>query len=153
LEGGLVIASILVGTDGSATAAKAVRQGVELARACDAALHLVSVARTVPAAAMGGPDAPAVMAAGLEWESVTREHLGQLLEELAAGIRARGVGVETHVASGDPAQEIVDVARRVGADLIVVGNRGMKGARRLLGSVPNAISHRAPCSVMIVRTT
>jgi nucleotide-binding universal stress UspA family protein len=57
-----------------------------------------------------------------------------------------------HAASGDPADAIVQTAERVGADLIVVGNKGMKGVRRVLGSVPNAVAHGAPCSVLIVDT-
>ena len=55
---------------------------------------------------------------------------------------------------GDPADAILDVAEQVNADLIVVGNKGMTGAKRfLLGSVPNKVSHHAPCSVIIIRTT
>ena len=62
--------------------------------------------------------------------------------------------VQTHAREGDPADAILDVAEEVKADLIVVGNKGMTGARRfLLGSVPNKVSHHAPCSVIIVRTT
>ncbi|HRV60538.1 MAG TPA: universal stress protein [Solirubrobacterales bacterium] len=55
---------------------------------------------------------------------------------------------------GDPADAILKVAEDLDADLIVVGNKGMTGARRfLLGSVPNKVSHHAPCSVFIARTT
>ena len=76
-------------------------------------------------------------------------------------MKARGRGpsrrrleVETHAREGDPADAILDVAEEQKADLIVVGNKGMTGAKRfLLGSVPNKISHHAPCSVMIIRTT
>ena len=57
-------------------------------------------------------------------------------------------------AKGDAADAILDVAEEQAADLIVVGNKGMTGAKRfLLGSVPNKVSHHAPCSVLIVRTT
>ena len=64
------------------------------------------------------------------------------------------VGVEVYPREGDPADAILDVAEEQEADLIVVGNKGMTGARRfLLGSVPNKISHHAPCSVLIIRTT
>jgi nucleotide-binding universal stress UspA family protein len=67
---------------------------------------------------------------------------------------AAGVEVRSHAREGDPADAIIDVADETGADVIVVGNKGMTGARRfLLGSVPNKISHHAPCSVYIVRTT
>jgi nucleotide-binding universal stress UspA family protein len=74
----------------------------------------------------------------------------------AATERAEEAGVETQsfARQGDPADAILDVAEEVGADLIIVGNKGMSGAKRfLLGSVPNKVSHHAPCSVMIIRTT
>ena len=65
-----------------------------------------------------------------------------------------GIEVQTHPVEGDPAEAILNVAEKTDADLIVVGNKGMTGARRfLLGSVPNNVSHHAPCSVIIVRTT
>jgi nucleotide-binding universal stress UspA family protein len=64
------------------------------------------------------------------------------------------VQVETYARQGDPADAILDVAEENNADLIVVGNKGMTGAKRfLLGSVPNKVSHHAPSSVMIIRTT
>ena len=64
------------------------------------------------------------------------------------------MAVTTYAREGDPADAILDVAEERGADLIVVGNKGMTGAKRfLLGSVPNKVSHHAPCSVLIIRTT
>jgi len=64
------------------------------------------------------------------------------------------VNVNTYAREGDPADAILDVAEESGADLIIVGNKGMTGAKRfLLGSVPDKISHHAPCSVMIIRTS
>ncbi|HYY06277.1 MAG TPA: universal stress protein, partial [Candidatus Limnocylindria bacterium] len=73
----------------------------------------------------------------------------------AAGEAERvGVSVSTHAREGDPADALLDVAEETKADLLVVGNKGMTGAKRfLLGSVPNKVSHHAPCSVFIVRTT
>ena len=83
-----------------------------------------------------------------------REDVNALLENAAGAARDAGVEAETHAREGDPADAILDVAEEIGADLIVVGNKGMTGARRfLLGSVPNKISHHAPCGVYIVRTT
>ena len=78
-----------------------------------------------------------------------------VLDNEAEQIKQAGVpDVETFAREGDPADAILDVAEEKGADLIVVGNKGMTGARRfLLGSVPNKVSHHAPCNVMIVRTT
>ena len=67
---------------------------------------------------------------------------------------AAGVESRTYAREGDPADAILDVAEELGSDLIVLGNKGMTGAKRfLLGSVPNKVSHHAPCSVMIIRTT
>jgi nucleotide-binding universal stress UspA family protein len=84
-----------------------------------------------------------------------REDVQSVLDDEADRIRQVGVSeVETYAREGDPADAILDVAEEKGADLIVVGNKGMTGARRfLLGSVPNKVSHHAPCNVMIVRTT
>ena len=81
------------------------------------------------------------------------------VEHALSGRRRRrcarpGVEVATYARQGDPADAILDVAEEQKADLIVVGNKGMSGAKRfLLGSVPNKVSHHAPCTVMIIRTT
>src|ERR1700704_4878760 len=72
----------------------------------------------------------------------------------AAIAQEAGVSVEVFPRQGDPADAILDVAEERDADLIIVGNKGMTGAKRfLLGSVPNKASHHAPCSVLIIRTT
>jgi nucleotide-binding universal stress UspA family protein len=64
------------------------------------------------------------------------------------------VAVQTHTRAGDPADVLVAAANEFGADLVVVGNRGMSGVRRfVLGSVPNKVSHHCPCSLLIVDTT
>jgi nucleotide-binding universal stress UspA family protein len=83
-----------------------------------------------------------------------REDVNLILEGAAASARKEGIEVQTHPVEGDPAEAILNVAEQTNADLIVVGNRGMTGARRyLLGSVPNKVSHHAPCSLIIVRTS
>jgi nucleotide-binding universal stress UspA family protein len=78
-----------------------------------------------------------------------------LLEHARDEARRAGVAaVETFARQGDAADAILDVAEEQRSELIVVGNKGMTGAKRfLLGSVPNKVSHHAPCSVLIVRTT
>jgi nucleotide-binding universal stress UspA family protein len=82
-----------------------------------------------------------------------RQQVEMLLSDAAALAGSAGVSVHTHAREGDPAQAILEVAERENADLIIVGNKGMAGAKRfLLGSVPNKVSHHAPCSVLIVRT-
>ena len=83
----------------------------------------------------------------------TRDELNEIVERAADPARAEGVTVATHTLIGSAAQALCDLAESVGADLLVVGNRGMKGGRRFLGSVPNTISHHAPCSVLIYETT
>jgi nucleotide-binding universal stress UspA family protein len=122
--------TIIVGTDGSATAQIAEAAATLLARAHDARLLIASVDRDDIGRAQGTVDAAAVRA------------------------RAMWGNVETYGASGDPAVALVEVARERAADLIVVGNRGMTGrAAMLLGSVPDRVSHSAPCDLLIVRTS
>jgi nucleotide-binding universal stress UspA family protein len=75
-----------------------------------------------------------------------------IIEEATANVRRMGVTVQAHTLTGDPAEALLDIAGREHADLIVVGNRGMHGVGRVLGSVPNKVSHRAACHVLIVAT-
>jgi nucleotide-binding universal stress UspA family protein len=75
-----------------------------------------------------------------------------VIEQAAAVARVRGVDVTTHMVTGDPGDALLDVAGQENADLIVVGSRGMHGIARVLGSVPNKVSHHARCSVLIVCT-
>ena len=144
--------SMVVGTDGSDTAKEAVRQATDLAQRTSANIHLVSAYEPVPEGRLreerqSVPD-------DLQWMVNPREDVSTTLEQAAEAIREQGIEVETHAREGDPADAILDVAEEEGADLIVVGNKGMTGAKRfLLGSVPNKVSHHAPCSVMIIRTT
>lgn len=143
---------MVVGTDGSDTASEAVRQAAELAGRIGAKVHLVSAYEPVPEARLrdereGAPG-------DMEWMINPREDVSSTLEGAAQVIRDGGIEVEVHAREGDPADAILDVAEEQGADLIVVGNKGMTGAKRfLLGSVPNKVSHHAPCNVMIIRTT
>ena len=89
-----------------------------------------------------------------QWMVNEREDVEATLRSAAEQIGEAGVKVETYSRQGDPADAILDVAEEQNADLIIVGNKGMTGAKRfLLGSVPNKVSHHAPCSVMIIRTT
>ncbi|HEY7934734.1 MAG TPA: universal stress protein [Solirubrobacteraceae bacterium] len=144
--------SIVLGTDGSDTANQAVRQAVDLAKAVGATLELVSAYEPVPAQRLQQErrDAPE----DLQWAINPREDVDSTLEAAAALAREAGVPVNTYARQGDPADAILDVAEEQEADLIIVGNKGMTGAKRfLLGSVPNKVSHHAPCSVMIIRTT
>jgi nucleotide-binding universal stress UspA family protein len=152
LEGGLMFARILVGTDGSETATEAVREATELAKKTGASLDIVSAYEPVPSSRLREErlEAPS----DIEHMVNPREDVDGMLSEAADEIGKAGVTVRTFARQGEPADAILDVAEEENADLIVVGNKGMTGAKRfLLGSVPNKVSHHAPCSVLIVRTT
>jgi nucleotide-binding universal stress UspA family protein len=143
--------SIVVGTDGSETASEAVRQAAELAARLGARVHLVCVYEPVPSAQE--PDDALDVHPESGWVLRPREAVDATLEAAAAVFAAAGVEVDRYAQRGDPADAILDVAEERGADLIIVGNRGRTGAKRfLLGSVPNRISHHAPCAVLIIRT-
>jgi nucleotide-binding universal stress UspA family protein len=143
---------IVVGTDGSETAAEAVRQAVDLAKLSGAQLSIVSAYEPVSKRRLAGEqqDAPA----DVQYEIGPREDVNLVLDAAAAAAKKEGVEVQTHPVEAAPSDAILNVAEETSADLIVVGNKGMTGTRRfLLGSVPNNVSHHAPCSVIIVRTT
>ena len=143
---------IVVGTDGSETAGEAVRQAIDLAKLAGASISIVSAFAPISERKVKDQqrDAPA----DVQYEIGPREDVNLVLDAAAADARKENVEVQTHPVEGDPAEAILSVAEETKADLIVVGNKGMTGARRfLLGSVPNNISHHAPCSVIIVRTT
>jgi nucleotide-binding universal stress UspA family protein len=144
--------TIVVGTDGSETARKAVREAVELAKSVGASVGIVSAYEPVSKQRLREESRQAPE--DLQWSINAREDVDATLREAAEDVEETGVEVETYAREGDPADAILDVAEEQGADLIVVGNKGMTGAKRfLLGSVPNKVSHHAPCSVLIIRTT
>jgi len=147
-----VFTSILVGTDGSQTATEAVRQTVELATSVGARVDIVSAYEPVSSQRLReeGEQAPEDM----QWMVNQREEVDATLAEAARVAEGAGIEYATYARRGDPADAVLDVAEEQGVDLIVVGNKGMTGAKRfLLGSVPNKVSHHAPCSVLIIRTT
>ena len=144
--------SIVVGTDGSETAGEAVREAIELAKAIGASIELVSAYEPVSRERLReeARQAPGDM----QWMINAREDVEATLSEACERVQEAGIEVNSYAREGDPADAILDVAEERGADLIVVGNKGMTGAKRfLLGSVPNKVSHHAPCSVLIIRTT
>jgi nucleotide-binding universal stress UspA family protein len=148
-----VFSSILVGTDGSATAAAAVGEAIVLASKVGARLTIVSAYEPISELRLREERQSAP--ADAQWMVNQREDVLAVLEKSREQATAGGVGeIETFARQGDAADAILDIAEEQGCDLIVVGNKGMTGAKRfLLGSVPNKISHHAPCSVLIVRTT
>jgi nucleotide-binding universal stress UspA family protein len=143
---------IVVGTDGSDTAKQAVREATELAKRTGASLDVVSAFDPVKGSRLREErlEAPS----DIEYAVNPQEDVNAILAEAEKEITGAGVGVRTFARQGEPADAILDIAEEEGADLIIVGNKGMTGAKRfLLGSVPNKVSHHAPCSVLIVQTT
>ena len=143
---------IVVGTDGSDTARRALGEATELAKRTGASLDVVSAFEPIGQARLRTErlEAPS----DIEHTVNPQADVDAILTEAARDVEQAGVPVRTFARQGEPADAILDVAEREKADLIVVGNKGMTGAKRfLLGSVPNKVSHHAPCSVMIVRTT
>jgi nucleotide-binding universal stress UspA family protein len=138
--------SVVVGTDGSDTAAAAVRHAFGLARHTGAHVHVVTAWSRVPSLVLSGGLAP----------SAVPTDDGSWVERLHEGVRQQaeeyGVRVTTHAVEETPAKALIDVAREAGADLLVVGNQGMAGLRGKLGSVPNSVAHKAPCAVLVVPT-
>ena len=136
--------TVVVGADDSATAREAVMVAADVAQAGGGKLHIVTAydpksvtIENLPADVRYSADHPA----------------DALLRRLSELVSEHGLEPVVHAAEGDPADAIVRVAEDVDADLIVVGNKGMKGVRRVLGSVPNSVAHKAPCSVLIADTT
>jgi nucleotide-binding universal stress UspA family protein/GNAT superfamily N-acetyltransferase len=131
VDAGRPIRTIVVGADGSETAGKALAVALWLAGVLGAGLHVVS--------------AYGVLQAPSDAESV--------LEAATRAAAAEGLEAVTHARRDDPAEALIAVAEEQDADLLVVGSQGMSGAARfVLGSVPNRVSHHAPCSLLIVRT-
>ena len=144
--------SIVVGTDGSDTATEAVRAAVDLAKSVGAKVQLVSAYEPVSNQRLR--EESTQVPEDMQWMVNPREDVDATLDTACEVATEAGVQVEKFARQGDPADAILDVAEETKADLIVVGNKGMTGARRfLLGSVPNKVSHHAPCSVLIIRTT
>jgi nucleotide-binding universal stress UspA family protein len=128
---------IIVGTDGSRTASRAVD-------------HAIGIAQT------SGAD---VIVVAAYQDHIGSEHsaaeLGmRALDEVREHYKDPGVKLRTRVKKGAPADAICDVAEEESADLIVVGSVGIaKGGRFSLGGVPDAVAHHAPCNVIIVHTS
>lgn len=144
--------SIVVGTDGSETAGEAVRQAIALAKQVGGSISLVSAYEPVSSQRLR--EESQEVPKDLQWMVNPREDVDSTLKKAGSSIEEAGIEVNIFAREGDPADAILDVAEETGAGLIVVGNKGMTGAKRfLLGSVPNKVSHHAPCSVLIIRTT
>jgi nucleotide-binding universal stress UspA family protein len=137
--------SIVVGTDGSPTAEIALGKAVDLARLTGATLHVVSAYEPAPARVTGGAP-PGEFTPGSDFKA------DAVLQKALSRARGADIDVKEHAPKGSAADALLAVAKEHGADVIVIGSVGMQGARRVLGSVPNKISHQASCDVLIVQT-
>ena len=146
-----MFSTIVVGTDGSESADSAVAVALGMAGRMGAVVHLVHVLKAsasgIPVAQVGSSVA---VRGDAKMTREVRDASQAILAKASAG--AVGVKVETHVASGSPADALIELAGKVDADLIVVGSKGMQGTRRLIGSIPNSVTHSASCNVLIVKT-
>lgn len=140
--------TVVVGTDGSDSATLAVREAVRLTDPEGGAVHIVSAYEPMRAKVVGAPAAAAAV-----WQPLPDTAVQGVIDRAMAIARMASRGAVPHTSTGDPGKAVLEVASEEAADLIVVGSRGMHGARRLmLGSVPNTVSHKARCSVLIVNT-
>jgi nucleotide-binding universal stress UspA family protein len=139
-----MISTIAVGTDGSETASSAVNIAAEMARRFAAKLVLVS-AYDDSGGASGGKFDESEFA----WNPAAQ--LREILARTERDLRDEGIDCVVRTGKGDPAKALVKLAGDCNADLLVIGNKGMN--RRVLGSVPNSVTHNARCSVLVVKTT
>jgi nucleotide-binding universal stress UspA family protein len=138
---------VVVGTDGSPTADKAVQGAADVARSLGSELHIVTAYR-VSAPGLAQASGVALIDSGTTHAIL--EDASKGVADKAVSDHGGGLQVTTHVMNGDAVDAILDTAAAVNADLIVVGSKGMH--RRVLGSVPNSVAHGAPCAVLIVKT-
>ena len=144
-----MIQTITVGTDGSDTASKAVDFALDLAEKFGARLVVASSYRPVSEDRLRKEqrDAPEE----IQWSINPQQDVNNALRAVEEKAKERGVQTTSEAREGDPADVLCDIAESHDSDLLIVGNKGMQ--RRVLGSVPNSVSHKAPCSVVIVKTT
>jgi len=141
-----MVSTIAIGVDGSPRAARAVEMGIEIARPLGARVVLLSALHDGTATSAGRN----VDTVEEEWVTNPSARVRQILATTQAGVERDGVACTTLVDEGDPGEVLVRLAAECGADILVVGNKGMQ--RRIVGSVPNTVTHRAPCSVLLVNT-
>ena len=134
---------IVVGVDQSETARRAAFAAANLAAACGKPLHIVMAVsrRKTVDVAVGGADRW-----HLDTLSTAEQYLDALVGELPASPITRTVSLL------DPATALCEEAARLDAGMIVVGNRRVQGASRLLGAVATDVARRAPCDVLIANT-
>jgi nucleotide-binding universal stress UspA family protein len=145
--------SIVVGVDGSPTASGALRRAARLADATGAELHVVCAYQNAALTSLA-PVGEVSLAGAADIEQALKRTAEELVETAAKELGVDGLKVQTHAVEGEASDVLIDAAERLDCDLIVVGNRGMRGGKRmLLGSVPNRVAHHAGRDVMIVHTS
>ena len=144
-----MIKTVAVGTDGSETAAKAVEFALDLASRYEARIVFLSAYRRVSEERLKreARDAPE----DVQWQINPAEDVEPSLRDAEDEAREKGLETTSEAKEGDPSKVLVELADKHNADLLVIGNKGMQ--RKVLGSVPNTVSHKANCSVVIVKTT
>jgi nucleotide-binding universal stress UspA family protein len=146
-----VYRKILVGTDGSAPSLRSVREAARLAKASGAELLVVCAYGALDQGTVDRwrEDAPDEMS----WRFTPSTIADEAIVKGETAAAEEGVTARMLTERGEAAEVLIKVAEHEDVDLIVVGNRGMTGPTRfLLGSVPNKVSHTAPCDVLIVKT-
>ena len=144
-----MVQTVAVGTDGSGTASKAVEFAIDLAARYEAKIVFISAYVPVSESRLKreARDTPEE----LQWTINPAEDVDATLRDCEERAEERGLRWASEARQGDAAKVLVELAASNGADILVIGNKGMD--RKVLGSVPNSVSHNAPCSVLIVKTT
>lgn len=144
-----MISTVAVGTDGSPTADKAVDAALDLAERYAAKIVFISSYKPIDDVRLRREmrDAPPQH----HWRINPTEDVDGILRDAEERATERGLRWASEATEGDPADVIVSLAEKHDADVIVVGNKGME--RRVLGSVPNTVTHKASCSVFVVKTS
>jgi nucleotide-binding universal stress UspA family protein len=151
--------TVAVGTDGSHTAAQALDFAIDLARRFGSRLVVISSYRSVSDGRLQREQREVLLAAAgtyavpqdIQWSINPTEDVDAALADAEEKARAQGLETTTVASEGNPADVLCRYAEEQSADVLVIGNKGMQ--RRILGSVPNSVAHKAPCSVIVVKTT
>jgi nucleotide-binding universal stress UspA family protein len=144
-----MLSTIAVGTDGTDTAAKAVDFAIDMAKRYDARLVAISAYRPVSESRLRSEqkDAPDE----IQWSINPTEDVESILKDVEEKAHEAGLQTTTVAGDGEPADVLVQHAEDQDADVLIIGNKGMQ--RRILGSVPNSVAHKATCTVIVVKTT
>lgn len=147
-----MFSTIVVGTDGSEDAEKALRVCRELAKQNpECSVHVVAAQHPLSVAdiKMISAQLPA------EMRPLLHAHIGgeSILAEARSIISVGGIEAQYYEINEDPSEALLDAAERLDADLLIVGSRGEGMAKRVLhGSVSTRVMHHAPCSVLVVKS-